>query len=133
MRVVLELLAMEVALSIASTTAILAIARGRIAAVLWHKAPHAGPGLDQRTIDREVLAGKQLADLRKIQHLGEELGCNIAPEQAIPVLTEYGPIPYRIICRQPNKPAEQKIVVEDCSNSARSNRFGAIDGRPSRA
>src|SRR5689334_3528947 len=112
MRVVLALLAMEVALSIASTTAILAIARGRIAAVLWHKALHAGPGLDQRTIDREVLAGKQLADLRKVQHLNEELGCNIALEQPIPVLAEYGRIPHRFIRRQPDKPAEQQIVVE---------------------
>src|SRR5205085_4396608 len=86
MRVVLALLAMEVAFSIASTAAALALARGRIATVLWHKALHAGPGLDQRAIDREVLAGKQLAYLRKVQHLGEELGRDIALEQPIPVL-----------------------------------------------
>src|SRR3974390_2970588 len=53
MRGVLALLAMEVALGIAGAAAILS--RGRIAAVLRHEALHAGPGLDQRTVNRKVL------------------------------------------------------------------------------
>ena len=112
MRVVLALLAMEIAFSIASTAAGLALARRRIAALFWYKALHAGPGLDQRAIHREVLAGKQLAYLRKVQHLSEELGRDIAREQPIPVLAEYRRIPHRIVRRQPDKPAEQQIVVE---------------------
>ena len=82
--VVLALLAMEIAFSIASTAAGLALARRRIAALFRTKAlPVLGPGLDQRAIHREVLAGKQLAYLRKVQHLGEELGRDIAREQPI--------------------------------------------------
>ena len=36
------------------------LSRRRLAAVLRHKTLHAGPGLDQRAVDREVLAGKKL-------------------------------------------------------------------------
>src|SRR5471032_1479452 len=51
MRVILALLAMEVALGVASTARI--FPRWRIAAVLWHKALHAGPSLNQGTVDRD--------------------------------------------------------------------------------
>jgi hypothetical protein len=37
---------------------------------------------------------------------GEELGCDIAIEQAIAVLAEHGGIPDRILGRQSDKPAE---------------------------
>src|SRR6267154_1582364 len=56
MRVVPALLAVEVALGVAPT-ATMTFSRWRIAAVLRHKALHAGPSLDQGAIDREVLAG----------------------------------------------------------------------------
>src|SRR5450631_47396 len=55
MRVVPALLAVEVALGVAPT-ATMTFSRRRIAAVLRHKALHAGPSLDQGAIDREVLA-----------------------------------------------------------------------------
>ena len=41
------------------------------------------------SVDREVLTGEQPADLRQVQHTREELGCDIAVEQRIPVLAEY--------------------------------------------
>src|SRR5258705_9461025 len=68
MRVVPALLAVEVALGVAPTTT-MTFSRWRIAAVLRHKALHAGPSLDQGAIDREVLAGEQLADLRQAKQL----------------------------------------------------------------
>ena len=115
MRVVLALLAMEVALGIAPA-ARLALSRGRIAAVLRHKALHAGPGLDQRAVDREVLAGQQLADLRQVQHARKELGRNIAVEQPVPVLAEHGRIPHRIV----RPTARRTSGTADCSRAAPS-------------
>lgn len=108
MRVVLAFLATEVALGVAPAAA----RRGRFAAVLRHKALHAGPGLDQRAVNREMVAGQKLAKLRQVQHAGKELGRDIACEQAVTVLAEGGGIPDWIIGRQSDKPAEQKIVVE---------------------
>ena len=108
MRVVLAFLATEVALGVAPAAA----RRGRFAAVLRHKALHAGPGLDQRAVNREMVAGQKLAKLRQVQHAGKELGRDIAIEQAIPVLAEYRGIPDRIVRRQSDEPAEQQIIVE---------------------
>src|ERR1700749_243506 len=57
MGVVRALLAMKVGLRIAPTTAL----RRRLArALLWLDALHGGPRLDQRTIDREVIARSKL-------------------------------------------------------------------------
>ena len=111
MRVVLALLAMEVALAIARPAAT-ARARGWTAAILRHKALQAGPRLNQRAIDREVLARQQLAHLRQVQHGDKKLGRDIAVEQPIPVLAEHGRIPHGIIHREAYEPAEQQIVVE---------------------
>src|SRR3984957_7040976 len=61
MRVILAFLAMEVAFDIAPATAVLTFPRRRLAAVLRHETFHAGPGLDQRAVDREVLAREELA------------------------------------------------------------------------
>ena len=90
----------------------LALSRRWIAAVLRHKALHAGPGLDQRAIDRKVVAGEQPLTCGRFSTLIKELGCDIAVEQPIPVLAEHGCIPYRIVDRQSDEPAEQQIVVE---------------------
>jgi hypothetical protein len=109
MGVVPALLAMEIALGVPGAVAI----RWRFAAaILRHKTLHAGPGLDQRAVDREVLAGEQHVHLRQVQHAGEELGRDIAVQQPVPVLAEYGRIPHRIVRRQPHEPTEQQIVVE---------------------
>src|ERR1700730_16630712 len=96
MRVILALLAVEIALGIASSAR-----RRRIAAVLRHETLHAGPSLDQRTIDREVLARHQLTDLRQVQHGDHELARYIATEKPVPILAEYRD---RIVRREANKP-----------------------------
>src|SRR5947207_7313119 len=62
MRVILTFLAMEIALGIAPSAR-----RRRNATILRDETLHAGPGLDQRAVDREVLARQQLADLRQVQ------------------------------------------------------------------
>ena len=112
MRVILAFLAMEVSFGIAPATAVLTFPRRRLAAVLRHEAFHAGPGLDQRAVDREVLTREELADFRQVQHANHELTGNIAVEQPIPVLAEHGRIPHRIVGREPDEPAEQQIIVE---------------------
>src|ERR1700741_1853055 len=66
MRVVLALLAMEVALGIAPLTAARLLPRWWIIAILRHEALHAGPCLDQRAIDREVLTGQEPTPLRQV-------------------------------------------------------------------
>src|SRR5258708_19974420 len=104
------LLGVEVALGVAPT-ATMTFSRWRIAAVLRRKALHAGPSLDQGAIDREVLAGEQLADLRQVQHADKELGRDIAVEQPSPGLAEDRRSPQLIIRREPDEPPEQQIVV----------------------
>ena len=66
MRVVPALFAMEVAFRIAPAASATAFARRRLAALLRHEALHAGPRLNQRAVDREMLAGEQGADLRQV-------------------------------------------------------------------
>src|ERR1700758_4048022 len=105
MRVVLALLAMEVALGIAPLTAARLLTRWWIIAILRHEALHAGPCLDQRAIDREVLTGQEPTHLRQVQHGDKELGRDVAVEQTIPVLAEHGRIPHWIVPRQNHKPA----------------------------
>ena len=108
MRIVRAFLTTEVTLGVAPAAA----RRRRFAVRLRHKTLHAGPGLDQRAVNREVLARQKCVDLRQVQHTGKELGRDIAIEQAIPVLAEHGGIPDRIVGRQSDEPAEQQIVVE---------------------
>src|SRR5512144_294022 len=50
------------------------------------------PGLDQRAVDREVLVRKQPFDLRLVEHGGEELRRDLAAQQPVAVLGEYGDI-----------------------------------------
>ena len=78
MRVIPALLAMEVALGVAAAS--IALSCGRLVGALGHEALHARPRLEQRAVDRKVLAGEQLTDLRQVQHAGKELGGDIAVE-----------------------------------------------------
>src|ERR1700757_2587286 len=63
MRGVFALLAMEVALGMAGAAAAI-LSRVRLVPIFRHEALHAGPGLDQRTVNRKVLAGQQATHLR---------------------------------------------------------------------
>jgi hypothetical protein len=116
MRVICAFLAMKVALGIASATACSTSGRRRVASILGNKALHAGPCLDQRTVDREVFAREQAAGLRQVQDAGHEVTGNIAVQQMVPVLAENCGIPDRVVHRQADEPAEQKIVLERSVN-----------------
>ena len=82
------------------------------AAVLRPEALHAGPGLDQRAVDREVLVRQQRLDLGLGQHRAQELGRDLALEQPVAVLGEHRHVPDRIVDAEPDEPAEQQVVVE---------------------
>src|SRR5215469_10395765 len=83
-RVIRAFLAMKVALGVASATGCSTSRWRRVTTILGNKALHARPSLDQRTVDREVLAREQAADLRQVQDAGHELTGNIAVQQTIP-------------------------------------------------
>src|SRR6476659_4199854 len=70
MAIVRALLAMEVRFGIAPA----ALCRRLARAVLRLDTLHRGPGFDQRTIDREVIARQKLIHLGPRQHRREELG-----------------------------------------------------------
>src|SRR5215472_18415090 len=63
-RVIRAFLAMKVTLGVASATACSTSRWRRVTTILGNKALHARPSLDQRPVDREVLAREQAADLR---------------------------------------------------------------------
>jgi hypothetical protein len=100
------LLAVKVALAIATSSRRLA------AAVLGAKALHAGPCLDQRAVDREMIVRQQRFDRPLAEHRSHELSGDVTLDQALAVLGEHRFVPNLVIQRQPDKPAEQQIVVE---------------------
>ena len=106
MRLVAAFLTVKVPLAIAARRRQLA------AAVLGAKAFHAGPGLDQRAVDREMIVRQQRFDRALAEHCGHELPGDVTFDQAFAVLGEHRNVPHRGIQRQPDKPAEQQIVVE---------------------
>lgn len=91
------------------------IAPGRLVrttAVLGHKALVAGPGLDHRAVDAEVLVGHETLPLGKMQYATEELACDVGAEQTVAIDAEDGAVPHRVIHAQANEPSEQQVVVE---------------------
>src|SRR5436189_5450049 len=94
----------------------IALAAGRrlvaIAAIPGLEALQAGPGFDERAVDREMLRRQQPLDLRLAQDGCQELGCDLAFEQTVAVLREHRMIPSRIIDPETNKPAEQQIELQ---------------------
>jgi hypothetical protein len=76
------------------------------------EALHAGEGLDQRAVDREVLVRKQRPDCGLAEHRLEEPGGDVARQEPLAVLGEHRDVPDRRIHRQPDEPAEQQIVIE---------------------
>src|SRR5258708_13576858 len=110
MGLVRPLLAMKVSLGVASLAAAAGswvLVRGR---ALRHEALHAGPGFDQRAVDREVLAGEELAHLRQAEHAGHELARDVAVQEPVAVLAEHRGLPHLLVHRQPPKPAYPPIV-----------------------
>lgn len=100
-----------------------------------YKALERRPDLDQRTIDAEVLALQQRLDLRQVRHAGQEPRGNLTREQPVPVLAEPGCIPDTVICRQADKRAEPRVVVELSHQQVfRSDRIECLrQPRPPRA
>lgn len=100
-------LAFPIRLSVAPTT----VRRLVVRSVFRAKALLAGPGLNQRTVDGEMLFREQALPVGLPHDFGEEEFNDLVLEQAIPVLRENRVIPDRIFQRQPNKPAEQEVVA----------------------
>ena len=84
----------------------------RPAAILRAKTLHQDPSLDQGAIDGKVLVGEQRYEFGAGQHASEELGGDRALQQSVAVLGEHGHVLDRIVDAQPDKPAEQQVVVE---------------------
>src|SRR5690349_9864658 len=106
MRLVRALLLAEVALTISPW-------RGRLARTVFRpEALHRGPGIDQRTIHREVLARQKLLHLRQPQQRRQKLVRHLRLQQAVAVMREHGGMPDLRIYWQADKPAEQQIVID---------------------
>ena len=115
MGVVVPPLAVEVPAVVA------AAARRLVGAVLRAEAFHRCPGLDQRAVDREVLATQELSDPRVVEDRRQELGRDLALEQSVAVGRERGRMPDRVVDPEPltcpraalradpGEPAEQRL------------------------
>ena len=100
-------LALPVGLGVASS----AVGRLVVRAILRPKALLASPGLNQGTIDGEVLFREQSLPVGLAHHFGEEGLDDFVLEQAIPVLRKDRVVPDRVLQRQPDEPAEQEVVA----------------------
>jgi hypothetical protein len=98
-------LAMEIVRTIAAVSR---LAR----AILRAEAFRARPSLQQRAINREMLARQQALDLVLREHRDEKLARHLASQQPVAVLGEGRGIPYRVLDAEPDKPAKQQIVVD---------------------
>jgi hypothetical protein len=77
MGVVGAFLSMEVRIGIAPAV----LGRRLAGAILRLDTLHRGPGLHQRAVDREVIAGQMLLRLGLRQHRSQELGCDVPLQQ----------------------------------------------------
>ncbi len=70
----------------------------------------AGPGLDQRAIDGEVLVGHQAGG--PFDHAPEAAPGDLLIEQPVAILGERRRVPDPIVHRQADEPAKQQVVIE---------------------
>jgi hypothetical protein len=80
--------------------------------VLALEALEAGPRLDQRAVNGEVLVREQVPLPRLGHHPIEKGARHLLAEQALPVLREHRGIPDRVVHLQAHEPAIQQVVVE---------------------
>src|SRR4029079_18810384 len=106
MRGVATLFPMKAALAIAAWT------RRLVGAVLGPEALQARPRLDERTVDREMVARQQRPHLAWSKDGGHELRRPLGIEQPVSVLREDGRVPDGIVDAEPDEPAEHQVVVE---------------------
>src|SRR5258708_18420137 len=119
MRLVAALLALELGRGIALAAFGIAASRRLIRLDALHRSPR----LDQRAIDREVLARQQPFDPGLSEDGGQELRRDLTVEQPVAVLRKARVIPDRVIHAQPDKPPEQKIELEPLHElTLRTNR-----------
>ena len=81
-------------------------------AILWAKALHAGPGVDQGAIDREMVGRQQGLDLPQRQKAGQKLLRHIRRKEAVTVVAEHRRMPHARVNRQADEPAKEQIVVD---------------------
>ena len=80
-----------------------------------HDVPHAlmaGPGLDERAVNAEVLARQEPSLVGHLHRLVEQLGDRIVLDEPVSVLAEDGVVPHRVLDGQADEPTEQQVVVD---------------------
>src|SRR5437764_5568890 len=80
--------------------------------VLAAKALEAGPRLEQRPIDGEMLVGEEVGSARLRQDGMQERRGDVALQQPITILAERRRRPDRIVHPEVNEPAKQYAVVD---------------------
>jgi hypothetical protein len=80
--------------------------------ILWPVAAVRGPGLDQRSVNAEMLVAEQSRGVGLLNNRVEQVSCDIGTEQSVAVLAESRVVPDRLVDRQPHKPAKQQVVLE---------------------
>lgn len=83
-----------------------------VVVILAHEALVASPGLDQRAVHAEVLAREPFFLVRDGLHFVEEFDDGIVLDQAFAVFGEDRGHPHSIVHGQPDKPAEQQVVLD---------------------
>jgi hypothetical protein len=112
---VAALLAVKVALAIAASSRRLA------AVVLGAKALHAGPGLDQRAVDREMVVRQQRFDRPLAEHRGDELPGDVTFDQTVAVFGEHRLVPYPASNDSPTNQRNSRLW-SSCSTNCFSER-----------
>lgn len=70
------------------------------------------PSLDQRAVNGEMLARKQLQSPRLIDHTSEEFGGDLGGQEPFAILRKYGMIPRSIIHTESDEPTKQQVVFD---------------------
>src|SRR5271170_486421 len=70
----------------------------------------AGPGLDQRSIHREMFIGHKRPG--SLQHPLEKRLGDLFIQQALPILAVHRVIPHRLFHLHPHEPSEQQVVLQ---------------------
>ena len=106
-RIVRSPLAAEIRLPVAAAR----IGR-RFVAILRLEAFHRRPSFDQRAVDREMIRAEQLLYPRRRQNRAQQLGGDVAFQQAFAVLGKCRVIPRRIVDANADEPAKQEVELE---------------------
>ena len=88
---------------------------GRAVAVRSVLAPHAlvaGPGLDERAVDAEVLTRQQSTLVGHFHGSIEEFGDRVVLDEAVAVLAEDRVVPHSVLDGQADEPAKQQVVLD---------------------